>query len=130
LNGPTKLLDGTQGNGPIITVSLQFYTTQWDRAGAAGCQTKYSSIYHVPLTSQLEAVQSLTRTLLQAIILKFIHDIIILINAAIILLIWKSRECLNLLPNSRDVQAKTDIIDALTVRCPDLGVNILPACSV
>ncbi|GJM87674.1 hypothetical protein PR202_ga03652 [Eleusine coracana subsp. coracana] len=27
--------------------------------------------------------------------------------------IWKARECLNLLPNSRNVQAETDIIDAL-----------------
>ncbi|CAD6230673.1 unnamed protein product [Miscanthus lutarioriparius] len=40
--------------------------------------------------------------------------------------IWKARECLNLLPNSKNVQAETDIIDALTVRLPYLGVTILP----
>uniref|UniRef100_A0A0D9VW89 Sec39 domain-containing protein n=1 Tax=Leersia perrieri TaxID=77586 RepID=A0A0D9VW89_9ORYZ len=40
--------------------------------------------------------------------------------------IWKARECLNLLPNSISVQAETDIIDALTVRLPYLGVTILP----
>jgi neuroblastoma-amplified sequence len=40
--------------------------------------------------------------------------------------IWKARECLNLLPNSRNVQAETDVIDALTVRLPYLGVTILP----
>jgi neuroblastoma-amplified sequence len=40
--------------------------------------------------------------------------------------IWKARECLNLLPNSRNVQAETDIIDALTVRLPYLVVTILP----
>ncbi|KAG8051077.1 hypothetical protein GUJ93_ZPchr0009g1656 [Zizania palustris] len=40
--------------------------------------------------------------------------------------IWKARECLNLLPNSINVQAETDMIDALTVRLPYLGVTILP----
>ncbi|CAN6344755.1 unnamed protein product [Urochloa humidicola] len=40
--------------------------------------------------------------------------------------IWKARECLNLLPNSKSVQAEIDIIDALTVRLPYLGVTILP----
>ncbi|KAL6642432.1 hypothetical protein ACP70R_020613 [Stipagrostis hirtigluma subsp. patula] len=40
--------------------------------------------------------------------------------------IWKARECLNLLPNNKNVQAETDIIDALTVRLPYLGVTILP----
>ncbi|XP_020191610.1 MAG2-interacting protein 2 [Aegilops tauschii subsp. strangulata] len=40
--------------------------------------------------------------------------------------IWKARECLNLLPNSKNVQVETDIIDALTVRLPYLGVTILP----
>ncbi|XP_062204468.1 MAG2-interacting protein 2-like isoform X2 [Phragmites australis] len=40
--------------------------------------------------------------------------------------VWKARECLNLLPNSKNVQAETDIIDALTVRLPYLGVTILP----
>jgi hypothetical protein len=40
--------------------------------------------------------------------------------------IWKARECLNLLPNSKNVQVETDIIDALTVRLPSLGVTILP----
>ncbi|PUZ63355.1 hypothetical protein GQ55_3G061300 [Panicum hallii var. hallii] len=37
-----------------------------------------------------------------------------------------ARECLNLLPNSKNVQAETDIIDALTVRLPYLGLTILP----
>ncbi|KAF7091362.1 hypothetical protein CFC21_093952, partial [Triticum aestivum] len=37
--------------------------------------------------------------------------------------IWKARECLNLLPNSKNVQVETDIIDALTVRLPYLGVK-------
>ncbi|XP_057950810.1 MAG2-interacting protein 2 isoform X2 [Malania oleifera] len=40
--------------------------------------------------------------------------------------IWKAKECLNLLPSSRNVKVEADIIDALTVRLPDLGVTILP----
>lgn len=40
--------------------------------------------------------------------------------------IWKAKECLNLLPNSRNVRVEADIIDALTVKLPNLGVNILP----
>uniref|UniRef100_A0A0D9XY14 Sec39 domain-containing protein n=1 Tax=Leersia perrieri TaxID=77586 RepID=A0A0D9XY14_9ORYZ len=40
--------------------------------------------------------------------------------------IWKARECLNLLPNSMSVQAETNVIHALTVRLPYLGVTILP----
>lgn len=40
--------------------------------------------------------------------------------------IWKARECLGLFPNSRNARAEVDIIDALTVKLPTLGVNILP----
>ncbi|KAL4275603.1 hypothetical protein AHAS_Ahas20G0123700 [Arachis hypogaea] len=40
--------------------------------------------------------------------------------------IWNARECLNLYPNSANVKAEADIIDALTVKLPNLGVNILP----
>ncbi|KAG9452632.1 hypothetical protein H6P81_005536 [Aristolochia fimbriata] len=40
--------------------------------------------------------------------------------------IWKAKECLNLFPNSRNVKAESDIIDALTVRLPSLGVTLLP----
>ncbi|KAK7350965.1 hypothetical protein VNO77_10060 [Canavalia gladiata] len=40
--------------------------------------------------------------------------------------IWKARECLNLYPSSGNVKAEADIIDALTVKLPKLGVNILP----
>lgn len=40
--------------------------------------------------------------------------------------VWKARECLNLFPGSRNVRAEADIIDALTVKLPELGVNILP----
>ncbi|KAG5019237.1 hypothetical protein JHK87_015092 [Glycine soja] len=40
--------------------------------------------------------------------------------------IWKARECLNLYPSSGNVKAEADIIDALTVKLPNLGVNILP----
>ncbi|TKY74056.1 MAG2-interacting protein 2 [Spatholobus suberectus] len=40
--------------------------------------------------------------------------------------IWKARECLNLHPSSGNVKAEADIIDALTVKLPNLGVNILP----
>ncbi|KAK7282539.1 hypothetical protein RIF29_11407 [Crotalaria pallida] len=40
--------------------------------------------------------------------------------------IWKAKECLNLYPSSGNVKIEADIIDALTVKLPDLGVNILP----
>ncbi|OMO87876.1 Secretory pathway Sec39 [Corchorus capsularis] len=40
--------------------------------------------------------------------------------------IWKAKECLNLFPSSRNVKAEADIIDALTVKLPDLGVTLLP----
>lgn len=40
--------------------------------------------------------------------------------------IWKAKECLNLCPSSANVKAEADIIDALTVKLPNLGVNILP----
>ncbi|PSS32975.1 MAG2-interacting protein [Actinidia chinensis var. chinensis] len=40
--------------------------------------------------------------------------------------VWKARECLNLFPGSRNVRAEADIVDALTVKLPNLGVNILP----
>ncbi|KAK9292568.1 hypothetical protein L1049_020542 [Liquidambar formosana] len=40
--------------------------------------------------------------------------------------IWKAKECLNLFPSSRNVKTEADIIDALTVRLPNLGVTLLP----
>ncbi|KAJ4841236.1 hypothetical protein Tsubulata_022373 [Turnera subulata] len=40
--------------------------------------------------------------------------------------IWKAKECLSLFPNSRNVTAEIDIIDALTVKLPNLGVTLLP----
>lgn len=40
--------------------------------------------------------------------------------------IWKAKECLNLFPSSRNVKVESDIIDALTVRLPRLGVTLLP----
>eukprot|EP00258_Populus_trichocarpa_P025787 XP_024441806.1 MAG2-interacting protein 2 isoform X4 [Populus trichocarpa] len=40
--------------------------------------------------------------------------------------IWKAKECLNLFPNSRNVQTEADLIDALTVKLPYLGVTLLP----
>ncbi|XP_019090516.1 PREDICTED: MAG2-interacting protein 2-like [Camelina sativa] len=40
--------------------------------------------------------------------------------------IWKARECLNIFSSSRTVKAEADIIDAVTVRLPDLGVSLLP----
>ncbi|XP_052190768.1 MAG2-interacting protein 2 isoform X2 [Diospyros lotus] len=40
--------------------------------------------------------------------------------------IWKAKECLNLFPSSRNVRAEADIIDALTVKLPSLGVILLP----
>ncbi|KAJ9546225.1 hypothetical protein OSB04_025932 [Centaurea solstitialis] len=40
--------------------------------------------------------------------------------------IWKAKECLNILPSSRNVMIEADMIDALTVKLPRLGVNILP----
>ncbi|KAI4307064.1 hypothetical protein L6164_030294 [Bauhinia variegata] len=40
--------------------------------------------------------------------------------------IWKAKECLNLYPNSLNVKAEADMIDALTVKLPNLGVTLLP----
>ncbi|KAL6127522.1 hypothetical protein ACLB2K_070887 [Fragaria x ananassa] len=40
--------------------------------------------------------------------------------------IWKAKECLNLFPSSGNVKVESDIIDALTVRLPSLGVTLLP----
>lgn len=40
--------------------------------------------------------------------------------------IWKAKECLNIFPNSRNVRAEADIIDAITVKLPNLGVSLLP----
>nr|GMD02356.1 MAG2-interacting protein 2 [Ipomoea batatas] len=40
--------------------------------------------------------------------------------------IWKAKECLNIFPNNRSVIAEADIIDAVTVKLPSLGVNLLP----
>ncbi|KAM0071082.1 putative transcription factor WD40-like family [Helianthus debilis subsp. tardiflorus] len=40
--------------------------------------------------------------------------------------IWKAKECLNILPSSRNVMKELDMIDALTVKLPRLGVCILP----
>ncbi|KAL3524435.1 hypothetical protein ACH5RR_017269 [Cinchona calisaya] len=40
--------------------------------------------------------------------------------------IWKAKECLSIFPGSRNVRAEADIADALTVKLPKLGVNILP----
>ncbi|KAI0518994.1 hypothetical protein KFK09_006433 [Dendrobium nobile] len=40
--------------------------------------------------------------------------------------IWKARECLSLFPNSKVVQSEADVIEALTVRLPNLGVTLLP----
>ncbi|KAG8381104.1 hypothetical protein BUALT_Bualt06G0087500 [Buddleja alternifolia] len=40
--------------------------------------------------------------------------------------VWKAKECLNIFPSSRNVRAEADIIDAVTIRLPNLGVNLLP----
>ncbi|KAL5805206.1 hypothetical protein ACOSQ3_032006 [Xanthoceras sorbifolium] len=40
--------------------------------------------------------------------------------------IWKAKECLNILPSSRNVKAEADMIDAITVNLVNLGVTILP----
>lgn len=40
--------------------------------------------------------------------------------------IWKAKECLNLFPNSKIIKAESDVIDALTVKLPNLGVTLLP----
>ncbi|XP_073292869.1 MAG2-interacting protein 2 isoform X1 [Primulina huaijiensis] len=40
--------------------------------------------------------------------------------------IWKAKECLNIFPGSRIVRVEADVIDAVTVRLPNLGVNLLP----
>lgn len=43
-----------------------------------------------------------------------------------VLQIWKAKECLNLLPSSRNVTAEADIIEAITVKLVNLGVTLLP----
>ncbi|KAL5567716.1 hypothetical protein UlMin_024291 [Ulmus minor] len=40
--------------------------------------------------------------------------------------IWKAKECLNLLPSSSMVKTELDMIDALTIKLPSLGVTLLP----
>ncbi|KAL6541474.1 hypothetical protein OROGR_010960 [Orobanche gracilis] len=40
--------------------------------------------------------------------------------------IWKAKECLNIFPSSRNVRVEADIIDAVTAKLPNLGVNLLP----
>ncbi|GAB2249708.1 hypothetical protein Droror1_Dr00013067 [Drosera rotundifolia] len=40
--------------------------------------------------------------------------------------IWKAKECLDIFPNSRSVNAEADVITVLTVKLPNLGVHILP----
>lgn len=40
--------------------------------------------------------------------------------------VWKARECLSLFPNSKVVQSEADVIEALTIRLPSLGVTLLP----
>ncbi|KAI3457970.1 hypothetical protein Pfo_014633 [Paulownia fortunei] len=40
--------------------------------------------------------------------------------------IWKAKECLSIFSSSRNVRVEADIIDAVTVRLPNLGVNLLP----
>lgn len=40
--------------------------------------------------------------------------------------VWKAKECLDILPSSRNARAEADIIDAVTLKLPNLGVNILP----
>ncbi|XP_057520836.1 MAG2-interacting protein 2 isoform X2 [Amaranthus tricolor] len=40
--------------------------------------------------------------------------------------IWRARDCLDLFPSSPSVRLEADVIDALTVKLPNLGVNILP----
>ncbi|WOK95367.1 MAG2-interacting protein 2 [Canna indica] len=40
--------------------------------------------------------------------------------------IWKAKECLSLFPSSKVVRAEEDMIDALTIRLPNLGVSLLP----
>ncbi|KAJ8770618.1 hypothetical protein K2173_021265 [Erythroxylum novogranatense] len=40
--------------------------------------------------------------------------------------IWKAKECLSLFPSSRNVKTEADLIDALTIKLPNLGVTLLP----
>ncbi|CAI9086949.1 OLC1v1020891C1 [Oldenlandia corymbosa var. corymbosa] len=40
--------------------------------------------------------------------------------------VWKAKDCLNILPNSRLVRMESDVIDVITVKLPELGVKILP----
>lgn len=59
---------------------------------------------------------------------KFIysHKAVTLLHCCNFFQIWKAKECLNLLPSSTSVKAECDIIDALTVKLPRLGVTLLP----
>ncbi|XP_022890350.1 MAG2-interacting protein 2-like [Olea europaea var. sylvestris] len=41
-------------------------------------------------------------------------------------MIWKAKEFLNIFPTNRNARVEADIVDALTVRLPNLGVNLLP----
>lgn len=47
-------------------------------------------------------------------------------SSGICIQVWKAKECLNIFPSSRNVRVEADIIDAVTVRLPNLGVNLLP----
>ncbi|XP_010272299.1 PREDICTED: MAG2-interacting protein 2 isoform X2 [Nelumbo nucifera] len=40
--------------------------------------------------------------------------------------IWKAKECLSIFPSSKAVKEEADIIDALTIKLPNLGVTLLP----
>lgn len=40
--------------------------------------------------------------------------------------IWKAKECLNLFPGSSSIKEEADVIDAVTVKLPKLGVTLLP----
>ncbi|KAL9237446.1 hypothetical protein vseg_011993 [Gypsophila vaccaria] len=40
--------------------------------------------------------------------------------------IWNAKDCLDLFPNSPNVRLEADVIDALAVKLPNLGVNLLP----
>ncbi|KAK4790120.1 hypothetical protein SAY86_017424 [Trapa natans] len=40
--------------------------------------------------------------------------------------IWKAKECLNLLPGSSSIKEESDIIEAVTVKLPSLGITLLP----
>ncbi|KAK9665193.1 hypothetical protein RND81_14G096400 [Saponaria officinalis] len=40
--------------------------------------------------------------------------------------IWKAKDCLDLFPNSPNIRLEADVIDALAIKLPNLGVNLLP----